>query len=100
MPVIAACLGLELVAQVADPAEGEAEGKRRDRGPVCAQVVADPFEERTSPYAASSPSGHNDATGTHVGCDGSRERPGRVAHERESPGIAVSQAAVEPEGVA
>jgi hypothetical protein len=44
--VCAACLGLELIAEVTHPAEREAERQWRYLGPVHLQVSAEPFEER------------------------------------------------------
>ncbi len=97
VPVVSAGLGLELITQVADPSEREAERKRGDLCLLRAKVGPDPVEERTPVRADSFRARHRDAAGSHVGRDGPGERPRRVAHEGEPPLIAVAQAAIEPE---
>jgi len=95
--VCAACLGLELVAEVTHPAEREAERQRRYLRPVHLQVSAEPIEERSVVNPAPVAAGLGDDEAIRVRGDGARERASSVAHEREPPGTA--NAGVEPERV-
>src|SRR6185437_8581775 len=99
MVVLPAGLGLELVAQVPDPAERVVERQGPDHRAVRVEIGTDPVEERDFAAAAYARPGHPHGAGPYIGRDGSCERSGRVAHERESPGVAAPQAAVEPEAV-
>src|SRR5215468_6364967 len=95
----AAALGLQLVPEIADPAEREVEWQVGWVDAVRGQVVAKPVEKRALVDLSPVRVDHGDLTTPYVGGRDSREWAACVAHDGESTAVAVGQTAVQPEGM-
>jgi hypothetical protein len=93
----AAALGLQLVPEVADPAERELERQVGRAHGVRRQVPVQPVEERPVVHgdAVRAGHGHGHLAGEHVERRDPRQRPARVPHHGEP----AARAAVQPERV-
>jgi hypothetical protein len=89
----AAALGLQLVPEVADPAERELERQVGWADGVRRQVPFQPVEERPVVHCGTACPGHGHLPGEHVERRDPRQRPARVAHHGEPAAFA----AVQPE---
>ena len=94
----AAALGLEFVAQVADPAAAEVEGEfLAADDPGGAQAVVQPVQERPDLPAGALSRAYGDRAGGGVGRDHLREGAVGRSHHREAAQARIGPAAVEPE---